>query len=316
LHQYATEYRLGNKGGKRWPHLDAGGAYLGDGKPLLKRIPSGLGHKWIVRPEAELERLFGESYGKPRVDARGWARNLQAVANALNKGDMSLAAITLVLARIPALPARVEKYDPSEPRAPAGQSDGGEWTTDDASVGNASDGALGDASAPDDLEAGFSLPALELFRRIRDAINDGRLSPELIANIVAEFAANIPPREIPNDVIAAFEAPRDLAQLQSAKPPAAFPSASALSAYLGSAPPGYEWHHIVEQSVIAEHPDDPWIAHEINSTENVVLIPKIYHLLITADMNTGTTRAVVHGHDFIAQRKIGLDPMRKCGALE
>lgn len=40
-------------------------------------------------------------------------------------------------------------------------------------------------------------------------------------------------------------------------------------------------------------PDAPWIKTEINNTENVVLIPKVIHLLITAEMNTGNNRAVV-----------------------
>jgi hypothetical protein len=308
LHAFDEEFRLGNRSGKRWPDVDKGGAYLGEGSPLLQRVPSGLGHKWIVRPEIELERLFSEAFHKPNVDVGDLARNLRAVANALNKGDMSLAAIALVLARIPALPEVAAKYDPNEPRVPAGQPDGGEWSAEDPSAGN--------APASDVLEAGFSGPALQLFRIIRDAVQNGRISPELIANIVAEFAANIPGSEIPVDIVTAFNAPQTLEQMQTSKPPASFATASALSAYLGPAPPGYEWHHIVEQSAIGVFSADSSIAWEINSTDNVVLIPKVYHLLITADMNTDGLRAMVQEHDFAAQRQIGLYLLRKWGALQ
>jgi hypothetical protein len=39
-----------------------------------------------------------------------------------------------------------------------------------------------------------------------------------------------------------------LRELQTTKPARGFDSEAELRAYLGPAPPGYEWHHLIEQT--------------------------------------------------------------------
>lgn len=135
------EFRLGGSNGDgSHPYVNEGGAFLGRGVPLLEQ--DGIG-RWRARPRSMLEKLLRVGYGVP-VDL-GWrATQLGYVAQALNKGDLCLARISLVRAELPPLPngdraramAKADglliKGNPDwedEPRIPAGNPDGGQWTT-------------------------------------------------------------------------------------------------------------------------------------------------------------------------------------------
>lgn len=98
---FAQEFRLaGREGDKRYPRVSAAGAFIGDDLALLERDPSG---RWRPRQQHTLEKMLGRGYGVP-VDL-GWRMDrLGSVARALNKGDLSLAAIALVHAELPPLP--------------------------------------------------------------------------------------------------------------------------------------------------------------------------------------------------------------------
>jgi mannosyl-glycoprotein endo-beta-N-acetylglucosaminidase len=116
--------------------------------PLLERDALG---RWRPRDEAILERLLSTGYGIPFAPGRR-AAQLHYVAESLNNGDLALACISLVRMQLPPLPSAghalamamadglVVKYNPDledEPRVPAGNPDGGQWT---------SGGAGGDAA--------------------------------------------------------------------------------------------------------------------------------------------------------------------------
>jgi len=86
-----------------------------------------------------LEKLLGLGYGAP-VSLAGHMGRLAAVARAFDQGDIGLAGIALVQARLPPLPdpssaermAKADgvfKYSPDQPRVAAGSRDGGEWTS-------------------------------------------------------------------------------------------------------------------------------------------------------------------------------------------
>jgi len=138
----SREFKLGGPSGDGLhPYLNERGAYLGRGTPLLERDASG---HWHPVARDRLERILSTGYGV-RIDLGGRMGSLAAVARALNKGDRSLAAIALVQAEFPPLPnqraafrmARVDgyaRYNPDQPRVPAGQSDGGEWESEDISA--------------------------------------------------------------------------------------------------------------------------------------------------------------------------------------
>ena len=286
-----TEFRLRSREGDvLWPFLTDDGAFHGIGTPLFRKIGTARGGQWEVRPQWEIERLFAAGYDKPLVDASGWTRNLSAVANALNKGDRSLASIALVLSRIPALPSerharamanadRSIKYTPTEPRIPARHSGAGEWTTDGVAGSEAFESYL--------IDAGYKPDVLQAWRTFRNSILEHGHSLELAREVFEQFIENVPPGEIETDVKAILQPSKPMDELWPPGPSRSFDSVAMLNRYLGSAPPGYEWHHIVEQSVISEHPEDPTITRTIQNTHNVVLIPKLTHLMITAEMNTG-----------------------------
>jgi hypothetical protein len=152
-------FRLaGPAGDGRHPYCNEHGAYLGRGTALLARVrdASSVAH-FVPRSEAALTRLLSKAYGRA-VDAGRLMPSLGTVARALDRGDMALANIALVQAEIDPLPdeaaaerlAKADRYaraaekiqrrarqlraiakagfDPDQPRVPAGQSGGGEWT--------------------------------------------------------------------------------------------------------------------------------------------------------------------------------------------
>jgi hypothetical protein len=134
---HIREFRLaGPQGDGLHAYLNDEGAFIGFGTPLVEKDHSGT---WRPRPLAELDTMLKIGYDDP-VPAQRRMGNLEAVARALNKGDRALAAILLVHAEFPPLPDRFaaermnkaylldKDYNPDQPRVPAGNSDGGQWT--------------------------------------------------------------------------------------------------------------------------------------------------------------------------------------------
>jgi hypothetical protein len=142
---FVREFKLaGPRGDGRHPYVNGDGAFIGRGVPLLERDVFG---RWKPRDGAVLERLLTEGYGVPV--ALGWrATQLGYVAEALSKGDLVLASISLVHAELPPLPSAgharamakadglLLKFNPDwedEPRIPKGDPAGGQWTSDGGS---------------------------------------------------------------------------------------------------------------------------------------------------------------------------------------
>jgi hypothetical protein len=138
LRKFST---AGAAGDGRLAYLNADGAFIGRGVPLLERDAYG---RFQPRDLAVLEALLAKGYGAP-VEV-GWrASRLNHVAEALNKGDLALAGISLVRLELPPLPSDdhaqamaeadewlSKAYDPDQPRAPKGDPNGGQWTSGDA----------------------------------------------------------------------------------------------------------------------------------------------------------------------------------------
>jgi len=81
---------------------DADGAFVG-AIPLLNRLQKGDKDAWHPRDCEELSEEISELYGLP-VDISPKTGGLKAVANALNKGDVTRAQIATVLLGIPDVP--------------------------------------------------------------------------------------------------------------------------------------------------------------------------------------------------------------------
>jgi hypothetical protein len=146
---FAPQFKLaGSRGDGRHPYVNGDGAFIGRGVPLLERDALG---QWKPRGQAVLERLLSKGYGVS-VEL-GWRdTQLRHVAAALNDGNVALACISLLRMQLPPLPSArharnmakgdglLVKDNPDwedEPRVPAGNRDGGQWTTEDGGDGDA-----------------------------------------------------------------------------------------------------------------------------------------------------------------------------------
>ena len=164
----AREFRLaGAHGDGRHPYVNAHGAFIGNGVPLLEKDDRG---RWQPRPAPVLESLLGIGYGAP-TDMGARMGKLASVARALNDDDIARASVALVRAEFDPLPdaehaASMAKadggnnYNPAEPR-----NDRGRWI---AAAGEAT--ILADAQknggwlAPADVASGNEKQCVSLVR--------------------------------------------------------------------------------------------------------------------------------------------------------
>ncbi|MDR3463891.1 MAG: hypothetical protein P4L76_16405, partial [Beijerinckiaceae bacterium] len=88
--------------------------------------------------------------------------------------------------------------------------------------------------------------------------------------------------------------------------------------FAGPAGDGYEWHHIVEQGANGE----TLATSDLQSTRNIVRIPKALHEIITSeyasvDNEVGMTfRKSLSGKSFEEQTELGLNRLKKLGILK
>jgi len=159
---FAGYFRLaGPRGDGRHPYVNDDGAFIGRGVPLLERNALG---RWQPRDETVLERLLALGYGVA-VELEWRGAYLRHVAAALNEGNIALAGISLLRMQLGALPSAeharrmaavdglLVKDNPDwadEPRVPAGNPDGGQWTDEDVGETRENDLPLEPAAAESD----------------------------------------------------------------------------------------------------------------------------------------------------------------------
>jgi hypothetical protein len=151
-------YRLTNDPGGLGLSCTAAGLYLA-GTPLLRKTEA----EFAPRPAFEIASLMKAAHGADG-DATRLGSSLQAIARALNGGDLACVAIAAVLTRTPELSpdgARrlavvddsLKKYDPDEPRDWHGR-----WTSDGAAgpapmAAPAGQGAVGQGVDPTKIQS-------------------------------------------------------------------------------------------------------------------------------------------------------------------
>src|ERR1700685_481450 len=92
---------------------DAQGAFAG-GVPLLKRSHvGGANSTWTVRSVAELNNELTARYRLP-IDVTTKAGALSLIANALNRGDLAMAAIVTVQMQFPDPPSRAKGVEAAD----------------------------------------------------------------------------------------------------------------------------------------------------------------------------------------------------------
>jgi hypothetical protein len=146
------EFKIaGPKGDGRHAYLNENGVFIGRGTPLLEKDADG---RWRPRQRQLLESLLTKGYGG-EVDLESRMSGLRSVAAALNKGDIGLARIALVLAQFPPLPnaeggcemaeaySLFVKYSDDQPRAARGSPEGGRWISADSGQSGTAEGGGG-----------------------------------------------------------------------------------------------------------------------------------------------------------------------------
>jgi hypothetical protein len=156
---------------------------------------------------------------------------------------------------------------------------------------------------------------------VLDIIGDAAMVADIES--MAEDAAQIRDDAVIAEEFAS-EAPHPLEKLQASPEYEEFPTYAAfkkidLVKRFGDAPAGYQYHHIVEQNAEGDIPPG-----EINSTRNIVCIPKLLHEEINseyAQIPEGAAPRVslrdsLEGASFEKRWEAGLAVMRRMGILK
>jgi len=214
------------------------------------------------------------------------------------------------------------KYSPDQPRVPAGNPDGGQWTdggdaivlpeivvTADGTEGDPADGAdangfvqlAGDIPIGDSPEIPKEPPPTTRLRNIVVRALARYFGPRIW--LAVEAGSWIYDHKA--EINSFFDAPKSLAELQNgANAPAA----------------GYDVHHIVERASAAKDGSE---ADLINAPENLVRIPRWKHWQINAWYQTSnkdygwlTPRQYLQGKSWNERTRVGLDALRKFEVLQ
>ena len=213
------------------------------------------------------------------------------------------------------------KYSPNQPRVPAGNPDGGQWTKEGDDAGRRL--VLSDAN-PDELVAGAQYAELK-----RPGIGHNNPPPDVpvrrpptakerhkIAREVARWPGSPEQffrmgqwlRELAPSIRAYRDPPKTLEELQNA--------------VTDTSTPGYDDHHNVER-VARREEDRGFPAEWIDRSENIVRIPRFKHWEINSwyqrpneQFNGLTPREYLRGKDWAERYQVGLDALIEHGVLK
>jgi hypothetical protein len=197
-------------------------------------------------------------------------------------------------------PPHPDHYDPNQPRVPAGHPDGGQWTSGGEMFGQERMRAAGMGIAPvPPIRPPRGRERNPIIKEMAKALAKGGI---VLAKV---FAAAPWLREFHAMIEAYRDPPRSLEELQRA-------------AY--SPAPGYDVHHIVEQTPAA---DDGFSKSTIDAPENLVRISRLKHWEITAWYATKnrafrnqSPREYLQGRSWGVRRSLGLKVLREFGVLK
>ncbi len=138
-------YRLAPRGGAGLS-CDRDGVALGPIALIHRTSASEEGTRYVARQPAEVARALGLAYrDMSETELERCLAGLDRIIEALDRGDYSLAAIMAIQLRLPEIDAvgmaklakavELHKYNPDQPRVPAGNRDGGQWTSAGETVG-------------------------------------------------------------------------------------------------------------------------------------------------------------------------------------
>lgn len=347
-----AEYHLEPSGHPRGVSCDTYGPALGPIR-LLAKTDNG----FEPRSAEELCGVLEWTFGQP-FDCTNLSRGLRVVANALNEGDIARAMMATLFLRLPALSAeegvradqavtmlKASPSDPKHPGWPKGTPEG---------LGGKFRPKTGELAEEATELVERRVRRLVLRRAIRVAMRR-LLNWRRLLRLGGEAASNaVPGLDVAGDAAMAVDlvqmaedvtelrseaqvaekfadgGPYTLEQLRARTYPDDLQQDEEFSSFrafkkidlikrFGPPPDGYEYHHIVEQSAEGDIP-----VTEINSTRNIVAIPKLVHEEINSeysripdDVPDGTSlRDSLQGASFEKRWQEGLEAMRRVGFLK
>jgi hypothetical protein len=208
----------------------------------------------------------------------------------------SLAALRLCFAAIVA-----RKYDPDQPRIPAGQQGGGQWTDGDGGESERRVRLAGEIPTGGLPEIPEKRPASEKERN-RVARSAARRLGSRIWVLIEAGSWLI---EKAAEISSYFDSPRSLEELQQA---ASTPA------------PGYDIHHIVERSSAL---DDDFTVAEVDNSDNLARVPRWKHWEITGwfqqpneEFGRLPPREYLRGKSWEERRRVGIRVLIEKGVLK
>lgn len=211
------------------------------------------------------------------------------------------------------------KYRPDQARVPAGSREGGQWTGEGGDGGGGADsgGAGSSAEAPPKKRPQLVLAGLPIIPRRKPPTSPERTAiAKAVAIALVEAGAKASGildkiketswlYQAWPSIVSYADAPKTFDELQQ----------NALTAR-----PGYDRHHIVEQTA-AEEIGYP--RRMIDAPENIVSVPRMKHWEINGwyqrpnkDYGRVSPREYLSGKDWDERRRVGLDALRKHGVLK
>lgn len=322
--------------------VDEDGAVLGPDCVLVQRTPQG--YRCTDRAEAAaIQRI---AYGAER--RADWLFDqCSRIAEALNDKQVALAQIYGVhavpddldeqhVAKLAATaPLLRANFNPDQPRVPAGNPDGGQWTTEDngestagtagSSTNDAEGGASSGAGGDESPSIEYTIPA-EAPDTPQERNSILRQSAEWLRHAAAVGAAIIPDSRVRAflrlleatawvveylpEIRSYLDEPKSLDELQDT---VNYPRA------------GYQNHHIVETQYNSTREDSNAIrfGDRLEGRDNVVRIPYWKHVEISSwysrrndQFDWQTPREYLRGKNWDEQYRFGLDALRRFGVLK
>ena len=196
-------------------------------------------------------------------------------------------------------------YNSAQPRVPRGDPNGGQWTDGDANgnpVARSRTRLAGDVPTNDRPEIPKERPKTS-GERVGWLKAAARMAAE--QGVAAAELAKIYPwmTYYASGMQSYTDTPRSLEELQSATPG-----------------PGYDKHHIVEQS---QAENEGYSREAIDSPDNLVVIPRMKHWEINQwyqtrnqDFGGETSREYLSGRSWSVKQSIGFDALKRFGVLK
>ncbi len=277
-------HRFVRPDGKRWLPPEQWQAIFPDEAPRAPDRKDSTRDWLAAEAEAEYAAAFREAMLELRVEL-AWMRVAESFAH--------LAAFVESFAHL----AAKAGFNPDQPRIPAGQSGGGQWT----SGGGGAVRLAGDIPTGEPPKVPQQRP-----QTARERNNIARALARRYGGrigLILDAASWLIEQ---NAVISSYvDPPKSLEELQQA---ASTPA------------PGYDIHHIVEQSSAAQ---DGFSSDQIDSPDNLVSVPRWKHWEINGwygaanDEYGGLSpRDYLRGRDWEERRRIGIEALIKAGVLK